>query len=97
MEKFEKFFDSISLRYLFMDGEKHKVKPLGDNMVADIVVSDAKMNSKSLDVGMNASIPTGSVTPSVGAHIQHDNTITYEHHTNSWKRGLSFETCMPKS
>ncbi|CZR67348.1 uncharacterized protein PAC_17247 [Phialocephala subalpina] len=93
-KKNDKLFDFISLRYLFQDGEKHEVKPRADHIVKLKEINETT-KTQSVDVGADGNPLAGEVTLNVGVHVGLDNKLTYEHNSNSWRKGLSFESYAP--
>jgi hypothetical protein len=89
-QKFNRFFDAISLRYLFKEGARHEFKPNGDAMVqAD--VTEGRTKGTETVAGLSAN--GGQVTPSLEFHIQQGQSINVQRTMNSWRRGVSMERC----
>jgi hypothetical protein len=92
MKTNDKMFDYISLRYLYHHNEKHEVVPGADDM-AKFTTTDENTKSKSVDVGISGNPLGGSVAPTLAVHVGRENMLTYERESNSWRKGLSFESC----
>lgn len=89
--KHEKIFDSISLKYLYRDSEKHDIRPIGDKFSAlGVKDEDKKSATYKLGLAMN---PNSVVSPTTEVAVQRDNTLTYDRHTESWRRGVNYEPC----
>src|SRR5438045_77342 len=93
-KKYNKLFDFISLRYLYHDPEKHEIKPGGDG-VTHFRTNDETTRTEWMEAKLTADPSKGAagISPEVGIHVQRDNKVTYERESNSWRRGLSFESC----
>ena len=92
MKNDDKVFDYISLHYLYHRHEKHEVIPGADDM-AKFKATDENTKSQSVDVGASGNPLAGGVTPTATVHVGRENKLTYERESNSWRKGLSFESC----
>lgn len=88
-----RFFDNVSLRYLFANGEYHIINPRADRMQSALKVTNEETHSKSLDAGLSGVTPT-TIAPKVEAHINSEGKVVVEQEgQKSWRSGLSFESC----
>ena len=84
------FFDSISLLYLFKDGERHELLPGADGL-SNMKVTNDQTDTSTLDVGVSGSAL--SPTPEVKAQVGREMKLTYESDdVKSWRTGLSLES-----
>ncbi|KAK0106377.1 hypothetical protein ONS96_004011 [Cadophora gregata f. sp. sojae] len=92
-KKYNKLFDFISLRYLYHHPEKHEIRPGGDG-VTHFRTNDETTRTEWMEAKLTADPSKGAagISPEVGIHVQRDNKVTYERESNSWRRGLSFES-----
>ena len=91
-QKHNRFFDSVSLRYHFAEGEKHEVKPRSDGLTT-VNVTDEVGTSTEAKEGLSAS-GLGAITPSIEVHYQSNETIKVEHKSEAWRCGMALERCM---
>ncbi|KAK4214699.1 hypothetical protein QBC37DRAFT_386979 [Rhypophila decipiens] len=90
-----RFFDNISLRYLFNSGERHKFDPNADPIQAGLTVTNEESHGKSLDYGLTGVTPS-TITPKLEAHLTSEGRVTVEQPgQKSWRSGLSFEPYQP--
>ena len=89
-QKFNRFFDSVSLRYLHEEGEDLKRKP-GHENTQPAKVTETKGETTDLTAGLQSSGST--VTPSLQFHIQQSESIVIERKMRCWKRGVTEEKC----
>ncbi|EFX04701.1 hypothetical protein CMQ_1629 [Grosmannia clavigera kw1407] len=95
-QKHNRFFDSVSLRYLFRHGEEVDLRPLSDSAQHGITVTNTRDKLNSIDAGMSAGMVT-AVAPTLSVQAQRDFKLTYQRSMNSWRMGLSFESCEQSS
>jgi hypothetical protein len=89
---FNRFFESISLRYFFEEDEEHIVKPKPRHRSRKAHVGI----SESHEVGVNAGISGGMpvISPSLSFHVQKNRTVSIERDMESWRLEQSVEKCM---
>lgn len=90
-QKFNRFFDSVSLRYFYESGERHELTPKGDE-TAIAQVSEQNGDETGATAGVSGAIPSG-IAPSLGVHVQSNRSITVGRQMKSWRYGLSYEPC----
>lgn len=90
-QKHNRFFDSVSLRYLFTEGERHEVKPQPDR-VTEVKVMDESGNSTEAVAKLSGSAPN-AISPSLEVHYQSHDTMTVEHSLEAWRCGMGVERC----
>ncbi|OAL36406.1 hypothetical protein AYO20_04302 [Fonsecaea nubica] len=87
-QQYNKFFDSISIRYLYKEKEHHLWYPERDEPVdADISNETTTTTGASLGVGMAGTIPI----PAPEVHVQKDRKLTVARKMRSWRKGVSME------
>ena len=90
-QKFNRFFDSISLRWLLRDGESYEVSPTSDNItVAQVSEVDAREFDATAGLSSSKSSPGG---PTLEVHVQNNHSMTTARNLKSWRRGVTVETC----
>lgn len=90
-QKHNRFFDSVSLRYLFTEGERHEVKPLPDR-VTKVQVKDESGDSTEAMAKLSGSAPN-AISPSLEVHYQSHDTMTVEQSMETWRCGMGAERC----
>ncbi|KAH8896630.1 hypothetical protein GQ53DRAFT_680298, partial [Thozetella sp. PMI_491] len=93
LSKHNRIFDSITLRYLYRNGERHTILPPGDTIASDIQVTNEA--GVSVDGQLGLSTINGQPTPSMVVHAQNETKVTYERKLRSWRKGLSYEPYPP--
>ncbi|KAK4160282.1 hypothetical protein QBC43DRAFT_373207 [Cladorrhinum sp. PSN259] len=94
IQRHNRIFDSINVRYLYRSGERHDLLPKGDDVVTDI----AMRNENGVDTGWTAGVAGAAVghpLPAMTVHAQHASKVTYERKLRSWRKSLTYETCKP--
>lgn len=92
-----RFFDNVSLRYLFTNGENHALTPRADHVQSALKVTNEETRSKSLDAGISGVTPT-TIAPKVEAHINSEGKVVVQQEDQkSWRSGLSIESCKSAS
>ncbi len=88
--KYNKFFDSISIRYPYKRQERHLWYPERDEPV-DVNVTNETTTSTSagLSVAVAGSIPV----PAPEVHVQKDRKLTVARKMRSRRKGVSMEKC----
>jgi len=89
-KKNDKLFDFVSVRYLYHGCdtcyEKHTVKPHASDDFPGVKENEETKISTSVDLKLAKDSP-------VAVHVGRDDTLTYERNSESWHKGLSFESC----
>jgi hypothetical protein len=91
-QKYNRFFDSISIRYLFYNGEELDLYPKSDKLASGIKVTNETGRTNTLDAGVSGN-PTTTISPNLSVHAQRNFKLVYQRNMNSWRMGLSFEPC----
>ncbi|KIW80639.1 hypothetical protein Z517_07255 [Fonsecaea pedrosoi CBS 271.37] len=87
-QQYNKFFDSISIRYLYKEKEHHLWYPERDEPVdVDISNETTTTTGAGLGVGMAGTIPI----PAPEVHVQKDRKLTVARKMRSWRKGVSME------
>jgi len=83
----------VSLKYLFRQGESHRLLPEGD-LSASLNVVDETNDTKRYTAGIEniGPNPTGKLE----AQVERNDTISYETAMKSWREGLSYELSKPR-
>ncbi|OAA68273.1 hypothetical protein SPI_00468 [Niveomyces insectorum RCEF 264] len=89
-QKYNRFFDSVSVRYLFRQGDLIELRPHSDAAAKNIQVTKERDKSSSLDAGVSPGM-VSAVAPNLSIQVQRDFRLTYQRSMNSWRMGLSFE------
>src|SRR5690348_9403284 len=88
--QYNKFFDSISIRYLYKRHEHHLWYPERDEPVdADVTNETTTSTNAGVSINMAGSIPI----PAPEVHVQKDRRLTVAHKMRSWRKGVSMEKC----
>ncbi|KAF2260361.1 hypothetical protein CC78DRAFT_571266 [Lojkania enalia] len=88
-QKFNKFFDSVSLRYLFKSPENHVFTPESDSW-ARAKLTTEKAKERGAALGASGTAP--AISPNVELHFQSNKSVTVERDDmESWRRGVSQE------
>ena len=90
---YKRFFDSVSLKYLYHHGESHRVLPAGD-LSADLKVTDENSNKSTYTVGVQNAGP--NPTGKLDAQVERNDKISYEAPMKAWREGLSYEPYKPR-
>jgi hypothetical protein len=90
-QKFNRFFDSVSIRYLFDSGERHEVKPEYEKF-RNAKVTELNSHETGAQAGVSGSA-SSAITPSLEVHVQSNRSVTVEGDMASWRRGVSVESC----
>lgn len=88
--KFNRFFDTISLRYLYNEFEHHEFTP-GPDGYATFNAQDETKKTQEATAGISGS--ANGVTPSLELHVTSERTLTVARDYKSWRRGVSMEKC----
>ncbi|KAK4675136.1 hypothetical protein QC764_500975 [Podospora pseudoanserina] len=91
LQRHNRIFDSVNVRYLYRSGERHDVLPKGDDVVSDIAMRNESGVSTDLTAGVTAT-GVGHPLPAFTAHAQHASKVTYERKLRSWRKSLTYET-----
>lgn len=89
--KYNRFFDSISLWYLYHRGEHFSTVPDHSDDTISADVSSEMTKSTSGTFGLQGS--TTGVVPSLELHLQKDFKVMTSRKMNSWRLGVSREKC----
>ncbi|KAK4207544.1 hypothetical protein QBC37DRAFT_355104 [Rhypophila decipiens] len=93
LQRDNRLFDSVSVRYLYRSGEKHDLLPKGDNIVTDIGLSHETGKSSEIEAGVAGF--AGHIAPGLTVHAQHASKLTYERRVASWRKALTYEAYPP--
>ncbi|KAK0610095.1 hypothetical protein B0T17DRAFT_512396 [Bombardia bombarda] len=94
LQRHNRIFDSVKVRYLYRSGEKHELLPKGDNVPMDLNMTYEDGKSSDLTGGLSIT-GAGQPVPAFTVHAQHANKVTYERKLRSWRKSLTFETYPP--
>ncbi|KAF2402558.1 hypothetical protein EJ06DRAFT_345557 [Trichodelitschia bisporula] len=87
-QKFNRFFDSVSLRWLLRDGERYETTPRSQRIDSqDRACEPIDTTSSCSDIA--------SAAPSAQVHVQGGQTLAVERKTKSWRRGVTVEAYPP--
>ncbi|KAK0710507.1 hypothetical protein B0T21DRAFT_427777 [Apiosordaria backusii] len=97
LQRHNRIFDSINVRYLYRSGERHDLLPKGDDVVSDIAMRNESGISTDMTAGV-AATGVGHPLPAFTVHAGHASKVTYERKLRSWRKSLTYETYpQPKS
>ncbi|KAK4195999.1 hypothetical protein QBC40DRAFT_235299 [Triangularia verruculosa] len=91
LQRHNRIFDSINVRYLYRNGERHDLLPKGDDVVSDIAMRNESGISTDMTAGV-AATGVGHPLPAFTVHAQHASKVTYERKLRSWRKALTYET-----
>ncbi|KAK3936708.1 hypothetical protein QBC46DRAFT_418382, partial [Diplogelasinospora grovesii] len=94
VQRHNRIFDSVNVRYLYRSGERHDVLPKGDQIASDIQISHENGQTGDLSLGVVAT-SGGQPMPTFTVHAQHASKLTYERKLRSWRKALSYEPYPP--
>ncbi|KAK3385942.1 hypothetical protein B0H63DRAFT_189659 [Podospora didyma] len=92
LERHNRIFDSVNVRYLYRSGERHALLPKGDQVSAIQLTHESGRTS---DAQAGVSGSSGGPVPAFTVHAQHANKLTYERKLRSWRKSLTYETYPP--
>lgn len=91
---YNRFFESASLRYLFVKGDDFKLYPQADADQKHIDSSNGTTMTYGVDGGVAGNPASAGVTPSLNFHVTSERTVEYQlSNQSSWRGGLSYERC----
>lgn len=93
LQRHNRIFDSVSVRYLYRKGEKHDLLPKGDSILTDISISHETGKSSEVEAGIAGA--SGHIAPAFTVHAQHASKLTYERTMASWRKALTYEAYPP--
>ncbi|EPE10881.1 hypothetical protein F503_05976 [Ophiostoma piceae UAMH 11346] len=88
-QKHNRFFDSISLRFLFCRGDLVHPRPQSDAAVHGLQVTQERDKSTSVDAGVTAGV-VSVAAPQISVQAQRNFKLAYQRTMSSWRMGLSF-------
>ncbi|KAK3312984.1 hypothetical protein B0H66DRAFT_569315 [Apodospora peruviana] len=94
LQKHNRIFDSINVRYLYRSGERHDILPKGDQVTSDITFRGEDGDSTDIQAGIGGSIG-GQPMPALTVHAAHASKLTYERKLRSWRKSLTYEKYPP--
>lgn len=68
------------------------LRPQSDSALHGIQVTNTRDKTQSIDAGVAAGMTT-AVVPTLSVQAQRDFKLSYQRSMNSWRMGLSFESC----
>ena len=88
--QYNKFFDSLSVRYLYRPKERHIWYPESDRP-SDVQVDEETTASTGAQLGLATA---GSIPiPAPEVHIQKDRKLVVSRKMHGWRKGVSMEQC----
>ncbi|KAK3376360.1 hypothetical protein B0T24DRAFT_618521 [Lasiosphaeria ovina] len=91
LQRHNRIFDSVNVRYLYRSGERHDLVPKGDQVASDIQIRNENGQTSDVQAGVTATV-AGQPMPAFTVHAQHASKLTYERKLRSWRKSLTYET-----
>ena len=91
-QKHNRFFDSISLRFLFCRGDLVHPRPQSDAAVHGLQVTQERDKSTSVTAGVTAGV-VSVAAPQISVQAQRNFQLAYRRTMSSWRMGLSSVEC----
>ncbi|KAK0713411.1 hypothetical protein B0T26DRAFT_804227 [Lasiosphaeria miniovina] len=91
LQRHNRIFDSVHVRYLYRSGERHDLVPKGDQVASDIQIRNENGQTSDVQAGVTATV-AGQPMPAFTVHAQHASKLTYERKLRSWRKSLTYET-----